>query len=466
MVNRLARRLAFAVAAAALMALPAPASAAVIGSDLGGTGIGSSCPAGCVWVQERIAGNYVEVGPENAVITGWSTRGAQGLMALRVYRHRPEEEFTPGELHAFEVGQTEDRTGDGGVQSFPTRVPVQQGDYIALVIGSDGGAVGFRQSPPPGTFAFRVGNFDVVDSASPEPLELYLQARVEPDVDGDGLGDESQDPCVRCGGPALSPPAAAAPAPDQFASIRRRGPTVSIASRARASRKGVVPVKLTNPYGFELKGKLTLKVGKTTAGTKSYSLPAGASKAVAVKLRRSAWRRLRRGGSLRAVARATVKAAAGPTRRVKKKLKILPPKKKRSQRRRPAPPTARQPDNRNATFRGKTEQNFSITIRTSADGRALSTFVTTAMTSLCLIEGSPSTPQSVNILPPVPIPLGGDGSFAIDARNEAEDYDPNYRIQGRLSGNTISGFFAWRRLKTFSNESCVTKELQFSATRE
>jgi hypothetical protein len=65
----------------------------------------------------------------------------------------------------------------------------------------------------------------------------------------------------------------------------------------------------------------------------------------------------------------------------------------------------------------------------------------------------------------VPIPLGPDGSFAIDKRNEAEDYDPTYRVQGRLSGNTISGFFAWRRLKTFSNELCVTKELRFTATR-
>ena len=69
------------------MALPASTSAAVIGSDLGGAPIGTGCPAGCVVVQERIAGSYVEVGRANAVVTGWSTRGAEGLMALRVYRH-------------------------------------------------------------------------------------------------------------------------------------------------------------------------------------------------------------------------------------------------------------------------------------------------------------------------------------------------------------------------------------------
>jgi hypothetical protein len=456
------RALAVAAAAGALMALPASASAAtVIGSDMGGIPVNTGCPAGCVVVQDQIAGEFVEA-PERGVITEWTTRAAQGLMALRVYRHRDDVEFTPGELHAAEAGQSDDRTGNGGTQSFPTRIPVLAGDYIALVV-AEGGAFGSRQAPPPETFAFRVGNFDVVDSTTPEALELYLQARVEPDIDADGFGDESQDPCVRCNlsiGPPLRP---APPTPDPYAAVRVKGPTVSMARRARASSRGVVPVKLTNPYAFELKGKLTLKVGKRKVGTKSYSLPAKASKPVKVKLKRSAFRRLKRRRSLRAVGDATVKAPAGPTRRVKKKLRLLAPKKKR-QRRRQAPPT-RGPGNANATFRGTTEQGFSITIRTSADGRALSTFATTATTASCLRGGSPVSQQTVNILPPVPIPLGADGSFAIDKRNEAEDYDPTYRVQGRLSGNTISGFFAWRRLKTFSNELCVTKELRFTATR-
>lgn len=444
------------------MALPASTSAAVIGSDLGGAPIGTGCPAGCVVVQERIAGSYVEVGRANAVVTGWSTRGAEGLMALRVYRHRPNEEFTPGELHVAEVGQSADQTGNAGTQSFPARISVEQGDYIALVV-DDGGAFGSRASPPPGTVAFRVGNFDVVDSTSPEPLELYLQARVEPDVDADGLGDETQDLCVRCGGQVMQP--TPRPKPDPYASVRTGGPRVSIAGRARASRKGVLPVKLTNPYAFELKGQLTLNVGKKKVGVKRYSLPAGAVKAVKVKLGRSAFRSLKRRRSLRAVAHATVKAPAGPTRHVSKKLKLLAPKgKKRKPRRSPAPPT-RQPVKGNATFRGKTEQGFSITIRTSPDGRSLSTFATTATTASCLVNGSPVNPQTASILPPVPIPLGGDGSFAIDKPNEAEDNDPNYRITGRLTGNTISGFFAWRRHKLFSNELCVTRELKFTATR-
>src|SRR5918997_1536617 len=78
--------------AAAVLAVPASASGAVIGSDLGDPAAGVSCPAGCVVVQERIGGEWVEVAPPRAVITGWSTRGAVGVMALRVYRHDPAVE--------------------------------------------------------------------------------------------------------------------------------------------------------------------------------------------------------------------------------------------------------------------------------------------------------------------------------------------------------------------------------------
>lgn len=322
------RNLAFAIwAVGAALTLPASASAEIIGSDLSGNGMSTSCnvAAGCVVVQERIGGEYVEVIPPNAVITSWTTRGAEGRMALRAYRHRPDLRFTPGELHVTSVGQSVDQIGNRGVQTFPTRIPAKQGDYIALFVAG-GGSHGFSQVPPPDTVAFKISPTQL-ESLNPVALELWLQARVEPDVDVDGLGDETQDPCVSCGAPAIKPPA-----PDPFAAIRRGGPKVSIAGRARVSRRGIAPVKLSNPYAFALSGRLTLTVGRKKVGMKKYSLPAKASKAVGVKLGRSTYRRLKRRGSLRALARATVNAAAGPTRRVKKKVKLLAPKKKKRRR--------------------------------------------------------------------------------------------------------------------------------------
>jgi len=118
-----------------------------------------------------------------------------------------------------------------------------------------------------------------------------------------------------------------------------------------------------------------------------------------------------------------------------------------------------------ATYKGKTEQGFSITIKTARKGSKISVFATRARTSLCLQSGSPSDPQTVNILPPVPIKVKSSGRFSIDKPNENEDYSPNYRIKGRVTAKRVTGTFAWRRYKAFSNESCVVRELEFSAKR-
>lgn len=120
---------------------------------------------------------------------------------------------------------------------------------------------------------------------------------------------------------------------------------------------------------------------------------------------------------------------------------------------------------RGATYKGKTEQGFSITIKTAGTGSKIKTFATRARTSLCLQNGSPSDPQIVNILPPVPIRVKSTGRFAIDKPNENEDYSPNYRIKGRVTEKRVTGTFVWRRYKAFSNESCVTREIEFTARR-
>jgi hypothetical protein len=119
-----------------------------------------------------------------------------------------------------------------------------------------------------------------------------------------------------------------------------------------------------------------------------------------------------------------------------------------------------------AKFVGKTDQGRRITIRTSRTGRSLRTFATTAMTSLCLVQGYPSSPQVVSIRPRMRIRLSGKGRFSIDKPNRRERYDPNYRIKGRVRGNRVSGSFAWRRLKRFADESCVTREIRFRAKRK
>jgi hypothetical protein len=81
------------------------------------------------------------------------------------------------------------------IQEFPSRLPVKRGQHLGL--NAPGPAVAthsansdkfsYEFAPLPGTSS---------ESASVQFLgELLIQATVEPDVDGDGFGDETQDKC-------------------------------------------------------------------------------------------------------------------------------------------------------------------------------------------------------------------------------------------------------------------------------
>ncbi len=88
-----------------------------------------------------------------------------------------------------------------GVQTFPARVPIVAGDYLAIEFGSDR-----RQHPDlrrrassarPSRFtgAARCLTDGSPFTANHTGAELVLRARVEPDSDADGFGDETQDNC-------------------------------------------------------------------------------------------------------------------------------------------------------------------------------------------------------------------------------------------------------------------------------
>jgi hypothetical protein len=87
----------------------------------------------------------------------------------------------------------------GGLQTFPISIPIVRGDYIALE-ATEGG----------GIFSAELGAGDVsgdaaapalpsngsATSVDPIPVGAMVQARLEPDADCDGRGDETQDPSV------------------------------------------------------------------------------------------------------------------------------------------------------------------------------------------------------------------------------------------------------------------------------
>ena len=144
-------------------------------------------------------GSYVV--PAAGVLTTWSflpaSSGLTTTLTLRVFRPTLDpEQFTVvadgGPLQTFAPGT--------GLQAFPTRVPVRAGDRIGInasagtcaSAGTPGNTVRYRNSStvpvtaPGATATYSVGPvFELLDIA----------AAWEPDADGDGYGDESQDAC-------------------------------------------------------------------------------------------------------------------------------------------------------------------------------------------------------------------------------------------------------------------------------
>jgi hypothetical protein len=147
----------------------------------------------------------------------------------------------------------------GGLIDTPVRLPVRPGATLAL--GLEGGAGPYLvyeeggSGPGAGELLFAYGESDTdlenVDfNGVDNGIEAFSAvATVEPDADGDGFGDETQDRCPGVAGPAdgcVAPPAAPGPpaAPAQpvarhrtpaFLRAHRHGRTVTYTLRGRAS---------------------------------------------------------------------------------------------------------------------------------------------------------------------------------------------------------------------------------------
>jgi len=330
-----AKAVALAVLATlAVAASPAAAATTVGSSSLSSPGsnpiICSSFP--CVLVLDQVDG--ADVATPTGVITSWSVRRASGTVALRVLRGRPGESM-PNELHATNVDESLDRTGSGSdtAQSFDTRLPVKAEDYIGITLVA-GSSIGNFSGP--GDQIFEVPgdlNLAKVDSTTPENFEPLVSATVEPDADGDGFGDESEDACPSSAATQGACPVAGVPnggggvkPPVSTAATTK----VRLGSRSATFRGGKASITLKNPNAVAVKGKLSLKLRKKAVGSRSYSLAAGATAKIRVKLAKVARRRIAKRGKVKLSLRITAKGATGATFKTAAKLTV----KKAARRRR------------------------------------------------------------------------------------------------------------------------------------
>ena len=194
-------------ASLAALALAAPAQGATtIGSGLNSRanlsiacGTPGEAQSICTTAQTELPDRPV-TSPIDGVIVRFRVRSASaGTVALRVLRPSGNGKFTGAGTSAPLSLSSVTSPGEDRSYFASVRLTVLQGDYIGLDRERRTGALYAQRSGS----AFDLMQFDVPladgDSEGPdgsyEGAELLLNADVEPDKDGDGFGDESQDNC-------------------------------------------------------------------------------------------------------------------------------------------------------------------------------------------------------------------------------------------------------------------------------
>jgi hypothetical protein len=179
--------------------------------------------------------------PFSGVITSWSylAAGSPGQLALLVVKLIGEEHtalpgFPYNKAVVQEIGESASVTPSANLlNTFPTRISVEAGNLIGLKPSAEGQC--YAEHRPEYEMAFgsvsgpgSTAKFSVKEE---NETQVDVSARLEPDADGDGFGDESQDQCPTV--PATQGPCPTAPAPDS-------GPTAASSTCRFPKLKGKI----------------------------------------------------------------------------------------------------------------------------------------------------------------------------------------------------------------------------------
>jgi hypothetical protein len=154
-----------------------------------------------VMIQVGAPGD-INVVPTAGVLTSWSFEATAieptPPLKMKVVRHAGGDDFTT-------VADSESQTPMQGVlNTWPTRIPVNTGDLLALHFSDD--TYGY-DNPPDLQYATQEISGDTGTSVDPPPgttttyesphtgQRADVSAMLEPDADHDGFGDETQDQC-------------------------------------------------------------------------------------------------------------------------------------------------------------------------------------------------------------------------------------------------------------------------------
>jgi hypothetical protein len=161
-------------------------------------------------VQVHRASGTSYAAPSAGVLTSWSFEAstlASTTLTLRVYRPTgTPQQFTP----IAEGGTPQTFTASSGLHTSNVQIPVQTGDLIG--IHSTDGPCGSGTTSSGDVYDAHLGTPGAIPIGTPttfsEGFQLIfdISAKLEPDCDKDGLGDETQDSNVTAACPTPSPP--------------------------------------------------------------------------------------------------------------------------------------------------------------------------------------------------------------------------------------------------------------------
>jgi hypothetical protein len=197
------------VAALAVLAVGLSAPAQALAADQVGTTFAppTDCAAGSTYFQFSSVTPSFDV-PSDGVVVSWSFEAGSSppTLKLKVVRYLTTSFGTDSFVV---VGDSTPQTpAPNAVNTFPTRIPVRSGDVIGMFISAPGKC---RNDTPPAGFGYRAVSGDpapgtTFTSVAPSTFGILdIAATVEPDCDGDGFGDETQDSDISGCAPASGP---------------------------------------------------------------------------------------------------------------------------------------------------------------------------------------------------------------------------------------------------------------------
>jgi hypothetical protein len=268
------------------------------------------------------SGNSYSV-PSAGVITSWSWEdGANTVPELefKVARHVSGDDYTIAgtSLAGAQTANT--------VSTYPARIRVQAGDVIGVF--QDGGTCGSLGASSD-TYESATGTNEPLsstDTYTPYSEWLFpVAAKLEPDVDEDGYGDETQDLCPTdasthgaCPSTSTTP---AAPSTPSSPGAKDRTPpslTATIARLLKLSKSGSLSFFLTSGENAAGTATGTINLPKSAKVVRfkraAFNLTAGKRTKVTLRLSKSALKSIRKAlmhHRLKAKLTVAVKDAAG-----------------------------------------------------------------------------------------------------------------------------------------------------------